>query len=286
MIRQDPLDRIMRFMLTLSGILPGASCVLFWKMYIVVSLIFRLYNIYLYVTNRINTITLWDLMECLSVLLAHSKVIFKCLVFWINQQKFLEILTMMKEDWNDCAHDDVSLKETERKVKTYDRIAKVILILHTLSIVGFSSGVILANDDVTNNATEVHFITKINYPFEISTQRMYRLMLLTEMLLLFTFSWSTGAVNCMLLILIMHIAGQINIVRRWLTKLEFSEDTGKDKSSPITMTKIIQKHKKIIRFSRNIQSLYMHIALVQFLLNTIMICALAFLVVTVSKINT
>ncbi|KAL0134063.1 hypothetical protein PUN28_001143 [Cardiocondyla obscurior] len=280
MIRQDPLDRIMRFMLTLSGILPEASCVLFWRMYMVVSITFGQYGIYLYIIKRINTVTLWDLMECLSFALAHSKVIFKCLMFWFNQQKFLKILAMMKEDWNDCAHDDVSLKETTRKVKTYDRIARVILILHTLSIIGFSSGVFFANDDITNNVTEVHFNTKIDFPFEINTQRTYKLILVIESLVLFTFSWSTGTVNCMLLILIMHIAGQINIVRRWLTEIAFSENTGKDKSISITMTKIIQKHKKIIRFSKKIQSLYMHIALVQFLLNTIMICAIAFLVVT------
>ncbi|XP_070529857.1 odorant receptor 10-like [Cardiocondyla obscurior] len=197
-------------------------------MYMVVSITFGQYGIYLYIIKRINTVTLWDLMECLSFALAHSKVIFKCLMFWFNQH----------------------------------------------------SGVFFANDDITNNVTEVHFNTKIDFPFEINTQRTYKLILVIESLVLFTFSWSTGTVNCMLLILIMHIAGQINIVRRWLTEIAFSENTGKDKSISITMTKIIQKHKKIIRFSKKIQSLYMHIALVQFLLNTIMICAIAFLVVT------
>lgn len=52
----------------------------------------------------------------------------------------------------------------------------------------------------------------------------------------------------------------------------------------IITSKIIQKHQKIINFSENIESLYTYIALLQFVSNTIMICSIAFVIVTVSKI--
>lgn len=81
---------------------------------------------------------------------------------------------------------------------------------------------------------------------------------------------------------ILHAAGQINIVRYWLTQLTASKDENKDGS--IAMTKIIQKHNKIIRFTKHIECLYTYSTLMIFVTNTILICVLAFLVVTVSKI--
>lgn len=50
------------------------------------------------------------------------------------------------------------------------------------------------------------------------------------------------------------------------------------------MKNIIQKHQKIVSFSENIEYLYTYVALVQFVSNTVMICSLGFLIVTVSNI--
>ena len=58
----------------------------------------------------------------------------------------------------------------------------------------------------------------------------------------------------------------------------------KHKSVAATISKIIQKHQKIISFSRNIELLYSYIALLQFVSNTIMICSIGFVIVTVSNI--
>lgn len=78
----------------------------------------------------------------------------------------------------------------------------------------------------------------------------------------------------------LHAAGQIDILRYWLTQFTSHEN----KSIVITTRKIIQKHKKIINFSENIECLYTHIALLQFVSNTVMICCLCFLIITVSNI--
>ncbi|XP_012061480.1 PREDICTED: odorant receptor 4-like [Atta cephalotes] len=187
----------------------------------------------------------------------------------------------MQEDWSDCANNDISLRETASKAKISERITNLILILHTMTVSGHGIGVILANVDVTDNTTtELRFFTKIEIPFDINTQRTYRCILITEFFFLMMWSWSSGAINSLLIILTFHTAGQIDIVRYWLTHLVCSKNESKDESVSIAATKIIYKHKKIIRLSEYIESLFTYIALVLFVSNSVMICLLAFLVVT------
>jgi len=118
-------------------------------------------------------------------------------------RKFIEVLTIMQEDWSDCANNDISLRETASKAKISERITNLILILHTMTVSGHGIGVILANVDVTDNATtELRFFTKIEIPFDINTQRTYRCILITEFFFLMMWSWSSGAINSLLIILV------------------------------------------------------------------------------------
>ena len=73
-------------------------------------------------------------------------------------------------------------------------------------------------------------------------------------------------------------------MRHWLMQLVPRKNEDKHKSVAATTSKIIQKHQKIISFSRNIEILYSYIALLQFVSNTIMICSIGFVIVTVSNI--
>jgi len=81
----------------------------------------------------------------------------------------------------------------------------------------------------------------------------------------------------------LHAAGQFEILRYWLTQLVPDKNNNKHKSIVIVKNKIIRKHQKIINFSEKIESLYTYVALVVFISNTIMICSIGFLIVTVSK---
>ncbi|XP_011155805.2 odorant receptor 4 [Solenopsis invicta] len=278
MIRENPLNRMAKFMLTLNGVWPGASTALFWRMVFIVSIPFAQYCHYRYLKAHMHSITIGDFIDCLSSFIAHCKVLFKCLVFWLNQRKFIEVLEVMREDWSDCANNDICMRETVRKAKVSERVTKVMMILHTTTIVTYSIGTILADIDVTNNTTELLFYTKVEFPFDVNTQRTYRFILAIDFFFLLMCSWCAGIMNTLLLILTIHVAGQINIVRHWLMQLASPEN--KSKNVSIATTKIIQKHQKIIRFTENIESLYTYIALMLFVSNMIMICLLAFVVVT------
>lgn len=82
---------------------------------------------------------------------------------------------------------------------------------------------------------------------------------------------------------VLHLAGQIEILSKWLTEIILNED--EYRMSLTMIRKIIEKHQNIISFSKNIENLYSNIALILFVSDTLVICALGFVIVTVSKRN-
>ncbi|XP_067206887.1 odorant receptor 10-like isoform X2 [Linepithema humile] len=233
-----------------------------------------------YFLTHVHSAEILDLMDCLSSFLAYSKVIIKCFVFWLNERKFIKIMATMTEDWNDCANSDISMRETVSKAKISDRITNAIITLHTMTIIAYCIGIVLIDVDITDSSTELPFFNKLEMPFNINTLRMYRCVLLAQFVNMLMCGWAAGITNSLLLTLTLHAAGQIDILRYWLTQLVPRENENKHESIAITTNKIIQKHQKIINFSENIESIYTYIALLQFVSNTIMICSLAFLIVT------
>ncbi|XP_029165561.1 odorant receptor 4-like [Nylanderia fulva] len=185
---------------------------------------------------------------------------------------------MMAEDWNDCAKSDVEMQEAVNKAKTSNYVANAMITLHTVVPLFYGIAIVLANVDVADYTVyELPHIYKAVVPF-INTQGTYTVVLVVELLHLILSSWGMGIINALLLILVLHVGGQINILCFWLAKLISQANTGK--SVIIMMEKIIRKHQKIIYFTRNIESLYTLIAFIQFTSNTVMICLLGFLIVT------
>ncbi|XP_011155817.3 uncharacterized protein LOC105193159 [Solenopsis invicta] len=280
MARKNTFNRTLKFMLTLCGIWPGTPYVLLCRIFWVVSMTVILYFHYRYFYWHVRSAEILDLMDCLSSFIAYSKIIIKFFVFWLNERKFVEILAKMAEDWSDCANNDVGLRETARKAKLSDRITNSIVILHTMTIVLYCIGIILTDVDVTDTSKELPFMNKLDIPMDINTLFKYRIVLTVQFLYMMLSSWAAGITNSLLLTLILHTAGQIEIMRHWLAQLVPRKSEDKHKSITATASKIIQKHQKIISFTKNIENLYSYIALLQFVSNTIMICSLGFLIVT------
>ncbi|XP_011870735.1 PREDICTED: odorant receptor 13a-like isoform X4 [Vollenhovia emeryi] len=277
MVRKSTFNRTLKFMLALCGIWPGTSYVLLCRIFWMVSLTVVTFCHYRYFVTHLYTAEVLDLMSCLSSFLAYSKLIIKFTVFWFNQQKFIKIMALMAEDWNNCANNDISMRETERKAKMSDRITDAIITLHAISIVAYCLGIILADADVTDTTKELPWIDRIEIPFDVNTQSTYRIILIAEFLFLVPCGLVAGITNSLLLTLVLHTAGQIEIISHSLAQLSCKNE---GKSIAATTSKIIQKHQKIIKFSRHIESLYTYIALLQFVSNTIMICSLGFVIVT------
>ncbi|XP_025073196.1 odorant receptor 4-like [Pogonomyrmex barbatus] len=167
------------------------------------------------------------------------------------------------------------------KARISDRITHVILVSHTMTCVAYCMGVIIADADITDETIdEVPLVNKLELPFSVNTRNTYRLVLITELIHMTFCNLAAGAVNAILLAMVLHIGGQIDILQYWLAQLTPEEMENKQLSVVIATQKIILKHQKIIQFSENIESLYTQIALMLFASNTMMICSLGFLIVT------
>ncbi|XP_011631577.1 odorant receptor 22c-like [Pogonomyrmex barbatus] len=281
MSRKSTINRVIFMMLPWFGICSNKLVLLISRVFWIVTIAFIEFCHYLYFSKHLSSDNFFNLVDCLCSFLAHAKVIAKLIAFWINQRKFAEILALITDDWNDCAKSDISVRMATYKAKISDRITNVILVLYTVTIVAYCMGVIIADADITDKTmVELPFVNKLELPFSINTRNMYRSVLIMEFLHMILCNLAAGTVNAILLAMVLHIGGQIDILQYWLAQLTPEEIKNKELSIVIATKKIILKHQKIIQFSENIESLYTQIALVLFASNTMLICSLGFLIVT------
>ncbi|XP_032669907.1 odorant receptor 22c-like [Odontomachus brunneus] len=121
-------------------------------------------------------------------------------------------------------------------------------------------------------------ILKMKFPFEISTFTIYWAITLVQFVHLVFIGFGIGLVNTLLVSLIIHVGGQIDILQDWLSKA-FSRN-GSKTSDEITPQMLVTKHQQIIIFSENIENLYTYIALMILLSDTLIICCLGFVIAT------
>lgn len=110
----------------------------------------------------------------------------------------------MSEDWNDCSSSDINMRETTCKAKLAGRITNAMFTLHTLTIVGYSIGIFLADVDVTDHQIELPLLLKVTLPIDIKTKRRYKILLSAQFIHLILSGCGTGLLNALLLTLVIH----------------------------------------------------------------------------------
>lgn len=123
----------------------------------------------------------------------------------IIHREFVKTLAMMTEDWHDCINSEIGMQETICKAKLCDRITNAMLLLHMLSVVAYSTRIVLANVDITDRTSQPSYIHKMELPFDVNTQRVYKMILIAQFVYLIMCSWLAGAVNALLLTLVRYI---------------------------------------------------------------------------------
>ncbi|XP_032669871.1 odorant receptor 13a-like [Odontomachus brunneus] len=281
MMRKSTINRTLQLMLTVCGVWPTTSGIAICRAYWVIALGIDEVCHCRYFLLHLQSNDLFDLMDCFSSFLTQVKFSTKLIIFWWNQRKFMRMLTMMAEDWDDCANSDVGMRETKCKARLSSRITNAMFTLHMLTIVAYSAGILLADVDFADQQAELPLLLKVNLPVDISTKRTYRLLLSAQFVHLIMSGCGTGLLNSLLLALTLHVGGQMDVLRSQLTELVPEEDARRERRESIVRTnKIIRKHQRIINFAEYIEDLYTYIALVQFTSNTVLICSLGFLIVT------
>ncbi|XP_018364797.1 PREDICTED: odorant receptor 4-like [Trachymyrmex cornetzi] len=279
MTRKSTINRIVFRMLPWCGIGSDGIIILISRLFWIITLGFIGHCHCLYFSMHFNAQNFFNLVDCLCSFLAHAKIIVKLIAFWMNQRKFVETLTLITDDWSDCAKNNIDMRVMTDKAKISDRITNMIIILHTLSVTAYCIGIIIADVDITDK-TELPLINKLELSFNVNTQLMYRVVLIIEYIHMILTNCVSGVINIIFLAMIIHVGGQMDVLQRWLAEFIPKGIENEQKSVVIMINKIILRHQKIIQISENIENLFTYIVLFIFASNTIMMCSLGFLIVT------
>lgn len=109
----------------------------------------------------------------------------------------------MGEDWTDQANNnEISIRTMMRKAKLSDRVTNAIVTLHTVAIVLYCTGLVIADVDVSDETVEVIYINKLDLPFPVNTKLMYKSVLISEYLHMIVINWGAGLANAILMTLV------------------------------------------------------------------------------------
>ncbi|GAB1863052.1 Odorant receptor [Camponotus japonicus] len=278
------VSRVVKIGLRTYGIWPylpsTALCRLLCIVFLSAAQIFQ----YRYVLINYYTDSFSNFMDGMSSTMAYSLLFMKLAILWINERTFSDMLQMMAMDWKNCVLTECSLRITWNKARLSYRFSNWIIGLQMTAIALYSCGVLAVNaSDVQRmNVSAREHILKMKLPFKVNTFPVYTLVTIFEFFHLVMCGWAISVINSLIVTLILHIDGQIDILRDWLLKA-FSKNMILTVDG-ITMRMLITKHQRIITFSENIENLYTYIALILFVSDTLIICCLGFIIVT--SINT
>ncbi|XP_012526713.1 odorant receptor 4 [Monomorium pharaonis] len=279
-MEMSTVSRVVKIGLCACGIWPYLPSTVLFRLFWIVMLGTAQYFQYQYIAVHFSTDNFSDLMDGVSSSMAYSLLFIKLSILWANQRTFSNILQMMAMDWKNCVSTDCSLRITTNKAKLSHRFSNWIIGLQLTAIVLYSCGVLAVNtgDVQRMNVSAREHILKMKLPFQIDTSPIYMLVTILEFLHLVMCGCGISLVNSLIVTLILHISGQIDILCDWLLNV-FSKDMTHIVDE-ITMKTLIIKHQQIIMFSENIENLYTYITLILFVSDTLIICCLGFIIVT------
>ncbi|XP_018302522.1 odorant receptor 4-like [Mycetomoellerius zeteki] len=117
----------------------------------------------------------------------------------------------------------------------------------------------------------------MDLPFDTNQRFVYESVIIIQFLHLLLCADAIGLFNALLINLILHIGGQIDILRESLMAIFPKKEKGN--LNYFTVKNVIKKHQKIVTFSEHIEDLYSYIAMVLFISDTLIICCLGFIIV-------
>ncbi|KYM97079.1 Putative odorant receptor 13a [Cyphomyrmex costatus] len=242
------------------------------------------YYQYMYIFVHFDSNDLWLLMDCLSLTLAYSLAFLKLLVLWWNRRIFYYIVKAIDEDWSECVIND-SYKSTMVSMADLSRrFANVSFSIYAFSAFFLSIGEHLLqsmDNQFSNNSRELPI--KMEFPFDVSKSPIFECFLIGQFLYDLLIASVVNLINALLVALILHVSGQIDIMQKDLVEISNKKY---DRNTFISVIKsLICKHQKIITLSENIENLYTYIALMQVLWNTLVMCCTGFVIIISKSIS-
>ncbi|XP_011870718.1 PREDICTED: odorant receptor 13a-like isoform X3 [Vollenhovia emeryi] len=188
----------------------------------------------------------------------------------------------MEEDWGNIGVYDKSVSYAmASNADLSRRCSNVLISINAMAAISYSTSSLLRRtadlrEDL--NASSRVLPIKMEFPFEADASPLFELLAVSQVFHVVSIAALVAMINCLIITLVLHASGQIDILRREL--LTICGDGSSQRDSIVTSVKLlINRHQRIIMFSGNIEELYSDIALMQFLSNTVVICCIGFSII-------
>ncbi|KAG5326945.1 OR13A protein, partial [Acromyrmex heyeri] len=233
---------------------------------------------YRHMAMHLNSEDISQLMDGLSATLSYSLLCVKLIVFWTKQRIFNDVLASIATDWKECGD---ALYSMNNVANLSHRFSNLIIGLHSTAVLFYGIGVIALRSDDVIDAADRELFLKMELPFDSGTSPIYEVVMTTQFLHQMTAATVIGVLSALLVTLVLHVGGQVDILREKLVILPKAKKT----SVSMIIGSLIRKHQNIIVFTEKIENLYSYIALAQFISNTLVICCLGFIIVNSISAN-
>ncbi|XP_026824134.1 odorant receptor 13a isoform X3 [Ooceraea biroi] len=192
----------------------------------------------------------------------------------------------MEHDWRECAVNDSYVSTMLNVAELSHRCSNVMISINALAAFFLSIGEHLLQsmniDDSRANNYSRELPIKMEFPFDVSKSPVFECFLMGQFLYELVLACLVGMVNAILVSLILHVSGQIDIMRQDLIKISNNYNPS---TSLNVIKRFIDRHQKTIILSEHIENLFTYIALMQLLWNTLVICCTGFVIIIVSNIR-
>ncbi|XP_014481495.1 PREDICTED: uncharacterized protein LOC106747953 [Dinoponera quadriceps] len=174
---------------------------------------------YLYTYAHCTTGELQNLVDSLPATINNSLTIVKLMTLWKNRRVVRELLDAMDTDWRECASIEQHLHLMATKAGVSHFCSNALFGFNTFAGALYfmaDTAIAIVHQAGGDNDTSRPLPVKILLPFEVDHSPIYELLVV----FLFTQSilnvYTVSFVNVLLLTLILHASGQIDIIREEL----------------------------------------------------------------------
>ncbi|KAL0111059.1 hypothetical protein PUN28_012802 [Cardiocondyla obscurior] len=263
--------------LRVLGFWPNTPCLLLFRCFWILSIITVQIYQYWWIIIHFKTDDMSYLMDSLSVTIEYTVMALKLTILWVNSRIFYDVLAAMAADWKEVTSNEVHIMTNKAILSR--RFSNVIIGLHSVAVCCFGIEVLASHpDDVNGVETPVRaFTLKLQLPSRCNESPLYEVVLCLEFFYQLISSCVSGVLNSLLITLILHTSGQIEIL---CDELKDISSEKKNQQLNLSMKALIGKHQRIITFSNKIERIFSYIALVQFLTSILLTCCIGFTLIT------
>ncbi|KAF3054424.1 Odorant receptor 050 [Nylanderia fulva] len=261
------------------GIWPGLPYgTVTWYAYMT-GLMVGTYFEYVYIFHHFDISNISNLIDALSIALAGSLGFFKLISLWSRRRIFYDILLAMDQDWSDAlARDRSVLSVMSSNANLSRRCSNVLISINTTAAICYTASSFTRHSAGENLNDSVRLLpVKMQFPFEVHASPFFELLATAQLFHMVSIAALVAMINSLIITLILHVSGQIDILRREL--LTVCDEHSQSGSIIAGIRLLITRHQRIITFSDNIEELYSEIALMQFLSNTVVMCCIGFTII-------